>query len=801
VIPIAIHTRRLRFGRSLRHHQLATRLFMGASLVCLGTLAAKPSIAAEMGCPVVPPPIALPEASSDSNLIADKASLQDDVAEATGNVRLERNGQALEAPFVRYDRNNGRAQARDGLQYYRPGIYLTADNADVQIDDETGNFNAATYAIISNGGRGKAATVTALGGGSYQLTDADYTTCEGETKAWLLSADRIELDRDKGRGEAFNSVMRFYGLPVFYSPYLNFPIDDKRHTGVLPPTIGSSSDSGFELAVPYYINIAPNYDATIVPRVLADRGLQVGGQLRYLQAHHRGEFDAEYLPSDSEYGDDRSLFHFEHIGQLNPHVGIEANYTKVSDDQYFDDLSNDLAGGSSSQLERAVRLTLVDTGIRFTLLAQDFQTLDDLENDNGDTFDRAFSNDPYTRVPQARLEMLTPSAPFRAGLDAEFTNFKRDDDIDAFRSEARPRLLWGVDNGGWYANSEASYRLTRYDLRGFDNATNFSRADTGNDDVITRDIPQFSTETGLRFARSFNDGWVQTFEPRARYLYTGYEDQSDIPIFDSGVADLHFDRLFADNRFVGSDRIGDANQLTLGVTSRFIAPDSGRTVAKLDLGRVTGFRDLRVNVPGSGEVGYGDKGSDYVAGVELRPTERITARTTLQYDPDDSRINRAIASASYETAAGYRLDLAYRRYRDYRPLRETTAINDNDTRSRLVPGAFESLEQTAIGARAPVTANLDVLARWNYSLERSQNVETLAGLEYRPSCCWAGRVAWRRYVADDDGSFDTAIMFQFVLNGLGQFGDTVQSFVDGDVYDARDRGRSSSGSFDTIRFP
>lgn len=779
---------------------LVTPLCVGASLVCIGALAAKPSIAAEMGCPVVPPPISLPEPSEDSTLIADEASLQDDVAEATGNVRLERNGQALEAPFVRYNRSSGRAQARDGLQYYRPGIYLTADNGDVQIDDETGNFNTATYSVITNGGRGKAGTVTALGGGAYELTDADYSTCEGETKAWLLSAERIELDRESGRGEAFNSVMRFYGVPVFYTPYLNFPIDDKRHTGVLPPTIGSSSDSGFELAVPYYINIAPNYDATIVPRVLADRGLQLGGQFRYLHEHHRGEFDGEYLPSDSEYGDDRSLFHFEHIGRFNEYVGIEANYTKVSDDQYFDDLSTDLARTSTSQLERAARLTLADTGVRFTVLAQDFQTLDDIQDEDDDNFDRAFSNDPYTRVPQARLEMLSPTAPFRAGLNAEFTNFKRDDDIDAYRLEAQPRLLWGVDQGGWYANSEASYRLTRYSLRGFDDAPDFALSDVGDDDVITREIPQFSAETGLRFARTFNDGWVQTLEPRMQYLYTGYEDQSDIPIFDSGVADLHFDRLFADNRFVGTDRIGDANQLTLGVTSRFIAPESGRTVAKLDLGRVTGFRDLRVNLPNSGEVGYGDRGSDYVAGVELRPTENITARTTVQYDPDDSRINRAIASASYQTDSGYQLDLAYRRYRDYRPQREVTVVGD-DIQSQVVPGEYESLEQTAVGVRAPITGNLDVLGRWNYSLERSQNVETLAGFEYRPSCCWAGRVAWRRYVADDDGSFDTAIMFQFVLNGLGQFGDTVQSFVDNDVYNEDDRGRSSSSSFDTIRFP
>ena len=783
-------------GFPASHRTPYAYLIIGTVLTGVSLLAAKPSIAAEMGCPVAPPPLALPAASDDSTLVADEASLQDGVAEAEGNVRLERNGQALEAPFVRYNRQSSRAQARNGLKYYRPGLYLTADSGDVQVNDRTGEFNGAEYSIITNGGRGQAAKVVALGGGRYELTEADYSTCAGETKAWQIAAERIELDRESGRGEAFDSTMRFYGVPVLYSPYFNFPIDDKRHTGILPPTIGSTSDSGFELAVPYYINIAPNYDATLVPRLLSDRGLQLGGQFRYLYEHHRGEIDGQYLPSDSEFGDDRSLIHYEHIGRFNRHVGIEANYSKVSDDQYFDDLSTDLASTSTSQLERAIRLTMVDTGVRFTLLAQDFQTLDETDDD-GD-LDRTFDNDPYTRLPQARLELLSPTAPFRAGLNAEFSNFKRDDDLNAYRSDAEPRILWGVDHGGWYANSEASYRVTRYQLRDLQSDPNFGPTDI-EDDVITRDIPSFSAETGLRFARNFGDGWVQTLEPRMQYLYTGYEDQSDIPVFDTGVADLHYDRLFADNRFVGSDRIGDANQLTLGVSSRFIEPENGRTVAKLDLGRVTGFRDLRVNVPNSGETGYGEKGSDYVGGVELRPTRNTRAAATVQYDPDDSRINRALANVSFATESGYQLDLGYRRYLDYRPRRQTNDLDDNEI--DIVPGEFENLEQTAVGVRAPVGANLDVLGRWNYSLERSQNVETLAGFEYRPSCCWATRISWRRYVADDDGSLDSAVMFQFVLNGLGQFGDTTQSFVDDDVFATDSAGRRSNSSFDTIRFP
>ncbi len=768
------------------------RLICTGIIVWAGAGLAKPAQPPAMGCPAPPPPLALPASDgTGAGLSADQASLQGDIATAEGNVRLEQQGQALEAPYLIYDSGSSRVRARQGLKYYRPGVYLTAESADVLIESQTGEFNDASYSVITNGGRGEAAHVTSLGDGNYTLRDATYTTCSGENKAWLLSADRIELDRESGRGESFNSVLRFYGLPVFYSPYLNFPIDDKRHSGILAPTIGTSSDSGFELAVPYYFNLAPNYDATLIPRVLADRGLQLAGQFRYLGEHHIGEFDGAFLPSDRKYDGTRSLFHFAHVGRFNPYLGIEANFTSVSDDDYFDDLSTDLARTSQSQLERAVRLTFADTGVRFTLLAQSFDTLD---NTDDDTDIDAFTNDPYKRLPQARLELLSPTAPFRAGLDAEFVNFERDDSINAYRSDLRPRILWGVDNGGWYANSEAAYRVTRYQFQGFQREDVGAAAATP-DDVINRQIPSFSAEAGLRFIRTMTNGWTQTLEPRAFYLFNGYEDQSDIPVFDTGVADLHFERLFADNRFVGSDRIGDANQITLGATSRFIEPDSGRTVVKLDLGRVYGFRDLRVGLPGGRGVGYGETDSDYVAGAEYRPTRNIRAGVTAQYDPDDQELNRAIAQINWRNDGGYRLDLAYRRYRAFRPLRTTEGADDD---INILPGQFETLEQTVVGFGAPLGQRVDVVGRWNYSLEKSQNVETLAGLEYRPSCCWAGRVAWRRYVADDDGSYDTAIMFQFVLNGLGEFGDTVRSFVDNDVFVADSAQRSA---FDNIQFP
>lgn len=785
--------------------RIRTGLAISRSLLCVGVclLPIVASAASSAGCPVKAPPLSLPEQSDESTLVADQATVANQIATATGNVRLERNGQTMEAPYVRYNRQTTDAQAKGGVKYYRPGLYLTADTANVNTRNRTGQFDKTHYSVIGSGARGKAATIVSPGDNQYELTDADYSTCPGPTKAWLLSAKHIELNRNTGRGIARDATMRIYGVPVLYTPYINFPLDNQRHTGFLAPTIGVSSKSGFELSAPYYFNISPNFDATLVPRVLAKRGFQLGVQSRYLFEHNRGELDGQYLPHDRKYGADRGLVHFEHQGELNPYVGVQAQYNYVTDKNYFNDLSNDLSHTSTANLERSLQLTAADAsgGVRFTLLAQDFQSLYNNFNGLGGLYD----NKPYKRLPQARLEMLTPTAPFQAGLDAEFTDFQRNNSVTGYRSDLRPRLLWGVDRGGWYANSEAAYRVTHYQLQNLDQIPTdaFIRP---NKSVINREIPSFTAGGGLRFSRTLKNGWIQTLEPRMQYLFVGYQNQSNIPIFDSGVPDLHYDRLFADNRFTGLDRIGDANQVTVGLTSRLISPGSGRTVAKLDLGRVTGFRNLRVTVPNSGETGYGSRGSDYVAGVTLAPTSTLSGRATVQYDPHHNRINRAIATATLGSRSGYQLNLGYRFYRDFRPARNVFYTGNGsgnfrrNIQTNLIPGKFENLSQTVLGVRAPISDRFDFVGRWNYSLEKSRNVETLAGIEYSPSCCYAARVAWRHYVARRDGSQASAILFQFVFRGLGQFGNNVRSFVDSDVFSNDTTGRSSH-TFDTMRSP
>jgi LPS-assembly protein len=698
------------------------------------------------GCPVDPYLVA-PPPGVESGFTADSASFTgEDAMIARGDVRLERGDQALEAPMLRYERAAGRVLAAEGLRYHRPGLSLRAEYADIRIDARTGVFENADFALIESGGRGHADRIESLDGERLRLLDTDYSTCAGDDKAWRLTANRIELDRGSGRGEAFGTVLRIRDWPVFYSPYLNFPIDDRRHTGFLTPTLGHSGKNGLELATPYYFNLAPERDATLTPRLLEERGLQLAGEFRYLSRRSRGEIAGEYLPDDDVTDDDRSLLSFRHEGRLTPRWAVAADYTRVSDDRYFEDLDNTLARSAQSQLERSLWLTAARPGVRFSLLAQAFQTLED---DRGD-----FGIEPYRRLPQARLSLLSPTHPWRAGLDAEFTSFRHDQTLEGLRYDLRPNLGWGIDRGGWYAEAGAAYRYTRYDLD----------LPPGDDTVVDRGLPSFTAETGLRFARRLDNGWVQTLEPRAFYLYTGYQDQDALPLFDTGVPDLHFERLFADNRFVGADRVGDANQATLAITSRFLDPASGRTLLKLDLGRIYGFRELRVHLPQRPTVGYGDRHSDLVANVEAEPWHHWHAGATATLDPDRERADRVAMRMGYRGEGATRVILGYRFYRDFRPDEAGTG--------------FETLEQTDVSAVLPITARWKLIGRWNYSLDRRQSVETLAGLAYRPSCCWAVRAAWRRYLRNDQSDYDTAIMLQIELTGLGRFGDDIESELD-----------------------
>jgi LPS-assembly protein len=664
---------------------------------------------------------------------------------------MSRLDQVLTAERGSYDLDTGAFHAEGRVFYRESGVALTGSEMDLQLDTNAGRIAGARYALVEQHGRGRAEHATWDGAGQAALTRATYTTCDPGDPGWLLSATRIDLDFDEGLGEAENAVLRVGGVPLLYTPWAQFPIDDRRRSGLLMPSFGNSSDSGFELAVPYYWNIAPNRDATFTPRLLSKRGLQLGAEYRYLYAHdddarltQQGQLDLEVLPADDVYGDDRLGLRIEHAGRPAERwsVGLAAGY--VSDRDYLRDLGGTLADTNANYVER--RGFAAYSAADWNLVGQ-FNYLQPLVESR-----------PYQALPQLLLDY----APYRDGLlryglDGELVRYDRADaadgaaEVTGLRLDLMPWVGARADRSWGYLEPRVGVRHTGYSL---DDQL------VGSDARPTRTLPLASVDGGLFFDRpAFGGTFRQTLEPRLFYLHVPYENQNDLVtdargdevVFDSGLPEFGWNSLFRGNRFSGADRVGDANQLSVAVTSRFVDERNGSERARLDLGQILYFRDRKVTLPG--QVVETESSSSIVGRATANLGRGVDVAAELVWDPHASRTDLGTFALSYRPDLVRLLRVAYR---------------DNGS----------DIEQLDLGASWPLTANWHGVARWLYSLEAETSLETFAGFEYK-SCCWAARLVLREFVRDtlvpDDK--DTAVMFQLELSGLGRLGDDITSFL------------------------
>lgn len=702
-------------------------------------------------CPLPPGrQVALPQdPDAPGKITADRAELlEDGSTELEGNVRLEQEGKAIEAEKLSYNRNTGQAHVTGGVRFGGPDMYVESESADVDLGTEKGEFRGSKFHLRGTGTRGSAAVLKSTESGMVTLEGADYTTCNEEQGPpfWKLKAQQIELDKNTGWGDAWGTQLRIKNVPVFYVPYFWFPIDDRRITGLLLPEIGNSSHTGFDFAQPYYFNIAPNYDATLIPRYMSDRGLQLGGEFRYLWSFAEGQIGSEYLNKDKETDEERYLGLYKHRGYVTSDSSVNVEYTRVSDKTYFTDLNTTLSASSATHLRQRADFAWQPVDwFSSRLLFADYQTL----ALTIPRFDR-----PYTRLPQLRANFATQNTRgLRFGLDAEATEFVHDDSarVEGSRIDLRPAAGYVYDTGGNFLRAEAAYLYTAYRL---DETVNVIVPD----DNIERNLPQFSLDLGQRYQRLLRNGLVQTLEPRLFYLYTDFEDQNDIPIFDSGEPDFVFDQLFTHNRFTGVDRVGDANQLTVAATTRFIDPGDGLVRLSASLGQIRRFEDPRVTVPGGAPLN--DDHSDIVGALDYRFTRHWTSGLALQYDPAEGETNRASARVRYRDATGRLFGLAYRFRRDL-------------------------LEQADFSFGYPISDAWSALGRYTYSIEDETDFEALLGAQYR-SCCWAITAAARRYIRPSipgvaDLSHTNAFYVQLELTGLGQVGDNFVKILEHDT--------------------
>ncbi|MCU0760350.1 MAG: LPS assembly protein LptD [Steroidobacteraceae bacterium] len=687
------------------------------------------------GAPAAPP--RLPAADAPIDITSDDARLGvDGNAVLSGNVRVRQGDRRIEADNVEYDAEDVSIKVRGSVRYEDPLLRATGGSGEYsQVGGAT--LEGAEFELLERPGRGSAAQMALSPEGVVELDRVSFSTCPAEDPAWQIRARRIALDTRERTGTGRDAQIRFKRVPLIYLPYLSFPLGDQRKSGFLFPNFGQTTRSGVQLAVPYYFNLAPNYDFTFQPSWFSKRGLDLGGDFRYLLPAHRGNVAFNLLPADDVAGRDRHRVRLLHRTDLWTDWRFTIDAENVSDASYFEDFATGPQGTSTAFLERVARLAYRDENWRLRGEVQQFQTID-----------RALGADlrPYARVPRLLADGSWGAGPggrLTYGFDSELVNFDRDVGVTGWRLDATPTLGLDLSGAGYYLKPQAGWRYTRYALE--DTAP-------GQDDAPDRSLPFAALDAGFVLERDAGRRAQRrlTLEPRLLYLYTPFRDQSQLPVFDTGIPDLNLVQLFATNRYVGADRVSNANQASLGVTARLFDARSGARFLAATIGQTYYFERLRVGLPG--EPPRRGNESDAVAELALTAYKGWSVDYGLQWNSQDSTPQRSQFRIQYRPDDSRVVNLAYRQLRD-------------------------RLEQADVSGAWPLSRRWNLFARWTYDLQEDASLERFAGLEYK-ACCWRLRAVARRFVSNRTGERDTAVFLQLELNGLASVGSSADAFLE-----------------------
>jgi len=680
---------------------------------------------------------------------------QEQEIEAEGTVRLRRRGQAVYADWLRYDQPQDQVNARGNVRLEQRGDVLEGTEMQLKLDTERGAMEHPNYEVRVNAtkGRGKGERLLFEGEGKYRLLSGNYTSCEVGNDDWFVRAKDFEIDKGRQIGTARNASILFLGAPILYTPYLSFSLDRQRKSGFLAPTFGSTGNSGYEFSLPYYWNIAPERDATITPRVMAKRGVQLQNEFRYLAPLYRGELHYEILPDDRvKNGDTRSALSLIHSQTFSNGWSGSLNIQSVSDGTYFTDLSTQIAATSQVLLPRSATLAKGgnwwnDGTWVFSTVVQRWQTL------------QADPLNPVT-APYSSSQLNLNAAKQNIGYtdfdwQSSFIDFTHPTMVNGKRAVAYPSLSMPLQTSYAYLTPKIGMHVTHYDLE---------QTPTTPATTINRSVPIFSAESGLVLERNTSwsgQGMLQTLEPKLYYVYIPTRNQNQIPIFDTGLQDINFATLYSENQFSGSDRINDANQITMGVTSRLLQQDNGIERLRVGLAQRYYLKSQDVTLPGV--TPRSSNNSDLLAALNGTVAPHWTVDAGWQYTTDLSQTQRLNVGTRYQPEPGKVLNLAYR----YATGAQAAALGQTVTVVSAV-NPSNTLRQVDISGQWPITRHLSAVARWNYSTADNRLLEGLAGVEYDGGC-WALRFIAHRF-ATTAATDVSSVFLQLELNGVSKIG-------------------------------
>ncbi len=660
--------------------------------------------------------------------------------EATGNAELRFEDNILVANRMKYFQDTEDTEVEGNIHLDRIKDVIKGDSLSLNLQTHEGQMSEPKYYIKTGRGRGTGEILFFEGKDNYRVEKTSYTTCPEGNHDWYIRATDLKIDNKKEVGTARNVSVMFKDTPILYSPWLNFSYSGQRKTGLLTPTLGYNVHTGFDAALPIYLNIAPNVDATIAPRVMTMRGFLLSNELRYMGKSMTGNLLFDILPMDINTNKTRWGMLFTHTQNFGKGWQGILNYNRVSDDLYFRELTPNLSQTSLTNLSQMAAASYngrlgLDGTVTFNALVQSFQTLQS---------GIPIFTTPYARLPYFSLDINKPGfgGLLEFGLNTNWGNFRHNaiQSIahtnflpDGNRFVIYPHISMPLENQYGFIKPKIGFHYTHYNMNGP------TPGYTQNGENHDRALPIFSVDSGTTFERPTEFGgtkFTQTLEPRLFYAYVPYRNQDYLPILDSARNDFNFAQILHENRFSGSDRINDANRVTAAITSRFVERDTGMEILRLAVGQVFNFSKPQVGFLDQ-QVTSGR--SDFVAAVSGRLTPQLSTDSNIQMDEANLWIDKVRTGLSYQPEAGKVINMGYRFTRNV-------------------------LEQVDSSVQWPITGNWHGVARVNYSLKDDRILAGLAGLEYN-SCCWAFRVVMQRLTTATQTT-TTAFFVQLELKGL-----------------------------------
>ena len=710
-------------------------------------------------------------------------AIDENIALLEGDVQISQGYRQISSNQATVDQAARQVTLEGDVRFREPGMLLLGTNALIEIDNKEVYLEDATYVLHEASVRGTADTLSRTKDGIILINDSTYSSCAPGDNAWNMVTKQIAIDQNTGFATVKNARLEVKNIPVFYVPYIKFPVDDRRSSGLLFPNIETGDKNGFDYAQPIYWNIAPNYDATITPRYIQKRGTGMAMEFRHLSTWSKTKLSGSYLGNDKGGNDEDDLDPatglFRHLGQdrhlasLN-HTGgrnrpwstfIDMNY--VSDEDYIRDFGNlSQETNSITHLHRRASMSYKTKHWNYSLATKDFQVVTRGLSDQ-------YSDEPelsihgYYRFGSSLILNLNNS---HAIFDHSNPNL-----VTGSRSRMDYGLSWDKRWTWGYLKPKVSLKHIAYNLEAGD-----SRPLGDTSPSVT--VPVYSIDAGIFLERdtSWLGNFQQTLEPRLFYVKSDFEDQAGLPDFDSSAYSPSYNTLFLDGRFSGGDRISDNDRLTFGLTSRFINKNTGQERFRVSIAQSIFYEDRKVTLTPSSSINLVQELTRDTSPIAMELAARVSENwritSNLTYDNLDNEINKGSFGVRYNDEENRLFNATYRYNRKLARVFDNTDID-------------QDIDQVDFSAFVPTGNNFNLVGRWNYDFTNKRELETFAGFEYN-NCCWRASLVFRRWLDREDEislpeidlEANNGIFFQIQFKGLAGVSSRVDTMLKNGIY-------------------